>query len=184
LREISLFFLIDSRPLSVQNFPRYPHVPVSNDILTIIIIIIIIVIIIMHTVHCLLLVFARESSDQLWPSSSYFTAVTDVTMFDGLTLGRRPVSPAVSSYRPPLYYDVFVYYVIAQTMRLLIWTLTCKTKEYKNISIIRSSGAPIVRSKILSNTPPPAPCRKPHSSYCTHSFILFFYIQGVSIIRK
>jgi len=138
------------------------------------IITIIIIIIIMHMVHCLLLVFARESSDQLWPSSSSFTAVTDVTMFDGLTLGRRPVSPAVSSYRSPLYYDVFVYYIIAQTMRLLIWTLTCKTKEYKNISIIRSSGAPIVRSKLLLNTPPPAPCRKPHSSYCTHIFFSFF----------
>lgn len=172
------FFLIDSRPLPGHKFPTVPSRPCKLEM----ILTIIIIIIIMHSVHCLLLVFTRESSDQLWPSSSYFTAVTDVTMFDGLTLGRRPVSPVVSSYRSPLYYDVFVYYIIAQTMRLLIWTLTCKTKEYKNISIIRSSGAPIVRSKILLNTPPPAPCRKPHSFYCTHSFT--FYIQGVSIKKK
>lgn len=146
MQEISLlFFLIDSRPLSAYKFPTVPSRPCKLEM--ILTIIIIIITIIMHSVHCLLLVFTRESFDQLWPSSSYFTAVTDVTMFDGLTLGRRPMSSVVSSYRSPLYYDVFVYCIIAQTMRLLIWTLTCKTKEYKNISIIRSSGAPIVRSK-------------------------------------
>lgn len=130
------------------------------------IIIIIITIISIHTVHCLgvrgfapvpLSDRAATATASAAVSSrtvvSLIATVTDVTMFDGPTLGRRPVSPTVSSYRGHHCVVTCLYYN-AQTMRLLIRTLTCKTKEYEKYQYHPKLRGTHCRVEIIIKAPP------------------------------